>query len=71
MVIAHRLSTVMAADRIHVLDSGKVVESGNHDTLLARGGTYTRLYELQFAERSTEHKSGEPAEDSVPVRLGS
>ena len=71
LVIAHRLSTVMAADRIHVLDSGKVVESGNHDTLLARGGTYTRLYELQFAERSTEHKSGEPAEDSVPVRLGS
>ena len=67
LVIAHRLSTVMAADRIYVLDGGKVVESGDHGTLLAQGGTYARLYRLQFAE----HEAGETPEDKVSTRLGS
>jgi subfamily B ATP-binding cassette protein MsbA len=50
IVIAHRLSTVRRADRIVVLDCGRIVESGRHDELLEQGGTYRRLYELQFLE---------------------
>ena len=47
-VIAHRLSTIRSADHILVLDGGKVVEQGNHETLMAKGGFYRRLYESQF-----------------------
>ena len=50
LVIAHRLSTVARADRIYVLESGRIAEQGTHDELLARGGTYRRLYELQFRD---------------------
>jgi subfamily B ATP-binding cassette protein MsbA len=51
VVIAHRLSTVIEADRIAVLDAGRVVESGSHRSLLAAGGTYARLFRQQFAEQ--------------------
>ncbi len=51
IVIAHRLSTVVKADVIHVLDGGKVVESGDHAALLQQGGVYARLYALQFADQ--------------------
>jgi subfamily B ATP-binding cassette protein MsbA len=47
-VIAHRLSTVRHADKIVVLHAGTIAEVGTHDELLARGGQYRRLYELQF-----------------------
>ncbi|GGM38742.1 ABC transporter ATP-binding protein [Promicromonospora citrea] len=50
LVIAHRLSTVRAADRIVVLDEGRVAESGTHAELLAAGGLYADLYRTQFAE---------------------
>ena len=49
-VIAHRLSTIRRADKIVVLEDGMITEAGTHQDLLARGGTYARLYELQFAD---------------------
>jgi len=48
LVIAHRLSTVRKADQILVMEKGRLVEQGDHDSLLARGGSYARLHALQF-----------------------
>jgi len=48
LVIAHRLSTIQSADNIVVLDAGRVVEQGTHDTLLTRGRLYTRLVQAQY-----------------------
>jgi ATP-binding cassette subfamily B protein len=52
IVIAHRLATVRAADRIVVMDDGRIVEEGTHASLSARGGLYARLARLQFEDRA-------------------
>src|SRR3546814_19098821 len=48
LVIAHRLATVLKADRILVMDEGRIVEEGTHQSLIAKGGLYARLARLQF-----------------------
>jgi ATP-binding cassette subfamily B protein len=54
LVVAHRLATVQRADRILVMDEGRIVEQGNHTALLRKGGLYARLAELQFGREAAE-----------------
>lgn len=54
LVVAHRLSTIKNADEIAVVDGGKIVEQGTHDTLVAKGGQYAELYRLQFRANAVE-----------------
>ncbi len=54
LVIAHRLSTVLGADRILVMDEGRIVEHGTHSELLSKGGLYQRLADLQFGREAAE-----------------
>ncbi len=50
LVIAHRLSTIRQADTILVVEAGRIVESGSHAELIARGGRYAELYATQFSD---------------------
>lgn len=58
IVIAHRLSTVQKADRICVLHKGEILEEGNHESLMALGGKYKQLYELQFPQSKVKPEAG-------------
>ena len=62
LVIAHRLSTVIGADLIYVIQNGRVVEQGNHVDLMDRSGLYQRLYNLQFAEEKQASEMKQVAE---------
>jgi ATP-binding cassette, subfamily B, bacterial len=55
IVIAHRLSTIKSADRIIVLRKGQIIEEGNHDALMRRGGHYAELYDMYFRHQSLEY----------------
>jgi subfamily B ATP-binding cassette protein MsbA len=71
IVIAHRLSTVERADRILVLDRGRIVEEGTHAELLTRGGLYHRLYTRKFVDESAvpPERQPEPALAGEVVRI--
>jgi len=64
LVIAHRLATIRGADRIVVLQDGAIVETGDHDALVANGGPYSRLYRLNHA--SFDDVAGDPADADPP-----
>ena len=68
LVIAHRLSTVLAADKILVVDGGVIAESGTHDALLAKGGIYKELYETQFRRVLAHEQARAAAAPAAPVQ---
>jgi ATP-binding cassette subfamily B protein len=74
LVIAHRLATVHDADRIVVVDDGRIVEQGRHQELLARDSVYRRLHEAQFgpagSDAATPAAGAEPAAATVAAATG-
>jgi subfamily B ATP-binding cassette protein MsbA len=68
-VIAHRLSTVIHADRIVVIEEGRIVEEGKHDRLMALGGAYFKLYQMQFDSGASLDRFGEDARGADDSRL--
>ena len=68
LIIAHRLSTVQRADRLVVLDAGKIVEEGTHAELLRRGGIYARLFQMQW--RGADGPGDRRGEDGSGDRRG-
>jgi len=70
ILIAHRLSTVKAADRIVVMETGQIIEEGNHDGLLNQGGHYATLYNTYFRHQSLDYRPP-GLEELLAVKLGS
>jgi len=66
IIIAHRLSTIRHADRIIVLERGRIVEEGSHDVLMGQGGQYAHLYNTYFRHQSPDYQ---PGEGFVPVHV--
>jgi ABC-type multidrug transport system fused ATPase/permease subunit len=70
IVIGHRLSSIMDADRIVVLEDGGIVEVGTHDDLIGKGGTYSRLYEAQIERGGpSDSTDDEVVEEDATTRI--
>ena len=69
LVIAHRLSTILDADLIYVIDNGKVLEKGNHKTLMRKKGLYSKLYKLQFAVQKSSTDKIVNLEDYIDKKI--
>ena len=69
LVIAHRLSTILDADLIYVIDNGKVLEKGNHKTLMRKKGLYSKLYKLQFAVQKSSTDKIVNLEDYIDNKI--
>ncbi len=67
ILIAHRLSTAMRADRIVVVDHGRIVEAGTHDELVAAGGRYAEMYETWVAQSEHALDAGRATGTAVPT----
>lgn len=67
LIIAHRLSTVRAADRIVVFQQGRVVEQGRHEELLAEGGLYAKLHQLHFARQADGAEASDAGQSDAPL----
>ncbi len=74
LVIAHRLATVLKADRILVMEAGRIVEEGTHASLVAKGGLYARLAKLQFETDRSRRRGGVALDrarpGALPARIG-
>jgi ATP-binding cassette subfamily B protein len=68
IVIAHRLHTIMHADKIVVVEKGTVVEQGRHEELLRRNGRYAAFYRLQLEKAEAGEEGGEATPTAAPVR---
>ena len=71
IIIAHRLSTVRDADRILVIDNGRIVEEGSHRELMRKGGLYQHLYEMQFKEPVKAVVKPEVLPKIAPMKIAS
>jgi ABC-type multidrug transport system fused ATPase/permease subunit len=70
-VIAHRLSTIRGADRVVVMDAGRIVEIGTHDELLAKEGLYANLYRMSYQEQKDgDQPTPEPQADRTSTGAG-
>jgi ATP-binding cassette subfamily B protein len=67
ILIAHRLSTVRRVDRIIVLESGRIIEEGNHDELMAQGGHYAELYDTYFRHQSPDYRPPPVQKETAPA----